>query len=385
MRWNKFRKILILLMAISMLFAGCKSVGNQKEQVASTAAQTVLTTSAGQKNSVKSEKTRKLVDEAGRTVEIPTEIRKAYATSQIGIIVLYTLNPDKLAGWGYALSDSDKHYIDKKYFSLPALGVWSGKNGTGNIEEIIRVHPDVIFSIGTINDSQKTLSDKIQEQTGIPVIMLDAPLEGLDKMYKSVGDIIGEENRAKELGEYCKKTVTDIKAIKAKIPENKRVKVYYAEGPKGLETDPEGSFHTEVLKLVNGINVAEVPKQAGFGRSSVSLEQLLKWNPEVIIVGYDKDAKTGFFNDIYNTSEWSSIKAVKDKKVYSIPSKPFDWFDRPPSVNRIIGVKWLANLLYPEYVKLDMAAEVKNFYEKFYFKKLTDPEVEELLKDAGGK
>ncbi|MDP4182796.1 MAG: ABC transporter substrate-binding protein [Bacillota bacterium] len=131
--------------------------------------------------------------------------------------------------------------------------------------------------------------------------------------------------------------------------------------------------------MVGGINVADVPMQKGFGRSSVSLEQLLKWNPEVIIVGYDKDAQAGFFNDIYKTPEWKNIKAVKEKKVYSIPNKPFDWFDRPPSVNRIIGVKWLANLLYPQYINLDITTEVKDFYEKFYHKKLTDQEAKALL------
>lgn len=381
MKRDIFGKIMILILAVSLLFVGCASVENQKQQAVSTSSQT----EAVRSGDANGEKNRKITDEAGRTVEIPILVNKAYATSQIGIIALYTLNPDKLAGWGYALTDSDKQYIDKKYFNLPALGVWSGKNGSGNIEEIVRVHPDVIFSIGTINDSQKALSDKIQEQTGIPVLMLDAPLDGLDKMYNSVGAIIGEESRAKQLGDYCRNTVKDIGALKAKIPVNKRVKVYYAEGPKGLETDPEGSFHTEVLKLANGINVADVPQQAGFGRSAVSLEQVLKWNPDVIIVGYDKDAKTGFFSDIYNTAEWKSVKAVKEKKVYSIPNKPFDWFDRPPSVNRIIGVKWLANLLYPEYAKLNIEEEVKSFYKTFYYKSLTDAEVSELLDGAGGK
>ncbi len=376
MKGNVFIRIVILLLTVSLLLAGCaKTVEKQSEQ-ASPAVE--------QKNDVKSEKTRKIVDMAGRTVEVPSEIKKVYATSQIGIIVLYTLNPDKLAGWGFALSDSDKQFIDQKYYGLPVLGVWSGKNGTGNIEEIIRVHPDVIFSIGTIDDSQKALSDKIEQQTGIPVVMLDGPLDKLDKMYESVGDIMGEKIRAKELGDYCAKTITGINTLKAKIPDEKQVKVYYAEGAKGLETDPKGSFHTEVLDFVRGINVADVPMQGGFGRSAVSLEQLLKWNPEVIIVGYDKDAKAGFFKEIYSTPGWMSIKAVKDKKVYSIPNKPFDWFDRPPSVNRIIGVKWLANLLYPEYIKLDIAAEVKDFYEKFYHKKLTDREVKELLTNAGG-
>jgi iron complex transport system substrate-binding protein len=358
-------RVLLFVLMAAVMITGCgNKVEKQEEQVPAAKVESI---------------TRKIVDMADRNVEIPKKINKVYTTSQIGIIALYSLNPDKLAGWGFALSDLDKSFVSEKYHGLPVLGVWSGKNGTGNIEEIIKVHPDVIFSIGTIDESQKTLSDKIQEQTGIPVVMLDAPLSKLDKMYEMLGDLLDEKERAKELGDYCANTIKDIGDLQNKIPNDKRVSVYYAEGPKGLETDPKGSFHTEVLDLVGGINVAEVPAQQGFGRSSVSLEQLLKWNPEVIIVGYDKDAKVGFFKDIYTSHEWENVKAVKDKKVYSIPNKPFDWFDRPPSVNRIIGVKWLANLLYPEYIKLDIIAEVKGFYEKFYHKKLTDKEAGMLL------
>ena len=33
--------------------------------------------------------------------------------------------------------------------------------------------------------------------------------------------------------------------------------------------------------------------------------------------------------------------------MYQVPNAPFDWFDRPPSVNRLIGTWWLASILYP--------------------------------------
>jgi len=378
MRTKVFSNITFVVMAAVLLLTGC---GGQSKENNATNVSAAQTTEA---NAQIQSKTRKIVDMAGRNVEIPTEVKKAYATSQIGIIVLYSINPDKLAGWGFELNSEDKKFISDKYYNLPVLGVWSGKNGTGNIEEIIKVHTDIIFSIGTIDDSQKTLSDKIQEQTGIPVVMVDGPLDKQDKVYDFLGDVMGEKERCKELGDYCLKTTTEIKAQIDKIPQDKRVGVYYAEGAKGLETDPKGSFHTEVLDFVGGINVAQVQAQAGYGRSAVSLEQLLKWNPDVIIVGNDKEAGTDFYKDVFLNNDWKDIKAIKNKKVYRIPAKPFDWFDRPPAVNRIIGVKWLAHVLYPEYVKVDLAAEVKAFYDKFYHRKLTDDEVKQLVEDSGG-
>ncbi len=377
---KRYLKIIAFLLIALIMLAGCgKTIEKQTEQSATTSVQQT----AEPEKDVQDKKTKKIVDMAGRTVEIPTEIKKAYSTSQIGIIILYTINPDKLAGWGFALLPEEKKYISDKYYNLPVLGTWSGKNGTGNIEEIIKVHPDVIFSIGTIDDFQKTLSDKIQEQTGIPVVMVDGPLDKQNEVYEFLGDIMEEQDRCKELSEYCSKTISDIKMQVEKVPKEKRLKVYYAEGQKGLETDPKGSFHTEVLDFVGGINVADVPMQKGYGRSQVSLEQLLKWNPDIIITGYDKETGGEFFKDVFDNSDWKSIKAVKDKRVYQIPAYPFDWFDRPPSVNRIIGVKWLAKLLYPEYIEVNMVAEVKDFYEKFYHKKLTDDEVKQLIQNTG--
>lgn len=373
---KRFSILLIAFLLIISSLTGCAV----KKESAVTAKTTTLSDSNVSKSSSTSEQT--ITDMAGRKLTIPSEVKKTFSTSQIGIIMLYTLCPDKLCGWGFNLAEEEKKYISSKYYSLPVLGTWSGQNGTGNIEQIIKVHPDVIFSMGTLTQSDIDASQKIQDKTGIPVIMVDGSLTKMDKAYDFMGNILNEKTKAKELGDYCNKTITDIKTQVEKIPANKRKKVYYAEGLKGLETDPKGSFHTEVLDFVGGINIADVQVKQGFGRAQVSMEQLLSWNPDVIIAGYDKDANGGGFNNILTDSSFKSIKAVSDKKVYQVPNMPYDWFDRPPSVNRILGVKWLANLLYPDYVKLDIKKEVINFYDKFYHHKLTDQEVNDLLKNA---
>jgi iron complex transport system substrate-binding protein len=326
---------------------------------------------------------RAVVDMAGRKVTVPAQISKVYSTSQIGIIAIYTLNPDALAGWNFALTEGEKKYIPVKYHHLPVLGCWSGRNNTANLEQIIRIHPDCLISMGTIDGSYIDSADRIQQQLKIPVILVDGALTKLDAAYRFLGALMDCRARARDLGAYCRRTVTAVTRAVAKIPPGKRGKVYYAEGLKGLETDPKGSMHTEVLELAGGINVAEVPILKGYGRSAVSWEQLLAWNPEVIIVGYDKEAiNGGLYQQIRSDSTWGKLKAVRTKRVYQIPSYPFDWFDRPPGVNRIIGVKWLANLLYPGYVKLDPEAAVQEFYQKFYRRRLTGAEVAELLRKA---
>ncbi|MDI6813045.1 MAG: ABC transporter substrate-binding protein [Desulfitobacteriaceae bacterium] len=210
--------------------------------------------------------TRTLKDMAGRSVTVPSTIKTAFATSPVGSIALYALAPDKMVGWNYDLKPTEKKYILPKYQSLPNLGGWQAKN-TGNIEEIIKVHPDILVDMGDISQTEISNADKIQAQLGIPVVLVEAPVTKMDKALEYLGELLGEKVKAQELADYCRSTVADVTAKAAQIPQDKRLKVYYAEGTKGLETEPDGSMHIETLQVVGGLNVAKVA-QAGRGGMS---------------------------------------------------------------------------------------------------------------------
>jgi len=113
----------------------------------------------------------------------------------------------------------------------------------------------------------------------------------------------------------------------------------------------------------------------------VSLEELLVWDPEVIIISSDADSKHQVYNAILSDSVWQQIQAVKNKKVYEIPYGPYDWLNRPPSIMRIIGIQWLANLLYPEVYNIDIKNEIKDFFLKFYSYELSIQEINKLIGD----
>jgi iron complex transport system substrate-binding protein len=323
---------------------------------------------------------RTIVDMAGREVTVPAEIDKVFCVSPVGTILVYTLDPDLLVGWNYELREGEKEYILPKYQSLPNLGGWYAK-ATCNTEELLNINPDVILSVGYLDTEQ---ADKIHQQTGLPVVMIDGDdLTRMDEAYEFAGKLLNMEERANELAAYCREAVKDVQSKAETITEDQRVRVYYAEGASGLETDPKGSRHTETLEIVGGVNVADVAMKGGMGMTPVSLEQILSWNPDVIL-SWNK-AQGGYYDKIMTDSKWESISAVQNQKVYAVPSGPFNWFDRPPSVNRMLGLKWLGNLLYPDVYNYDMGKETREFYKKFYHYDLSDQEVDSLLKDSGGK
>lgn len=104
------------------------------------------------------------------------------------------------------------------------------------------------------------------------------------------------------------------------------------------------------------------------------MEQLLLYDPEVILV----KEKT-FFDTVHTDVRWRNLKAVKTKRVYLIPYEPFNWFDRPPSFMRLLGIKWLLHLLHPDLYPIDMTAETRSFYKLFLGVDLTDAQAREVL------
>lgn len=319
-----------------------------------------------------------IVDMANRTVMVPKKVEKILSTGSVGTILIYSINPDKMVGWNYELREGEKQYINEKYHNLPNLG-GAGKEPL-NLEEVLKVDPDVLITMGKIDDTSISETDELQTKIDKPIIMLDSDIEKLDGSYELLGKIMGEEKKAKELGKYCRDTLEDIEKNSKKITEDMKVGIYYAEGPAGLQTEPSNSWHGEVIDMIGGRNVAKVEINEDTGKSEVSMEQLLKWDPEIII-SWD-DERGGYYSGILEDPAWKDIKAVKNGEVYEIPNRPFNWFDRPPSVNRVLGLRWIGNLLYPEIYDYNMREEVKEFYSKFYHYELTEEEIDDLLKNT---
>lgn len=321
-----------------------------------------------------------ITDMAGRKVKVPSTINKVFGANSVASITLYTLAPEKLIGWNYKFNDQEKEFLLYKYRNLPVYGIINGSSTSANLEVVVKAAPDICVFMGSINDATKKDADKLQSQLGIPAVMLDDALEKTSDTYKFLGVLLNKPEQANKLSSYSYHAINGVKY--RAIPESKRVSIYFGNGAKSLNTAPVGSTHAEVLALVKANNVVKVD-QFKAARIDVTLEQVIAWNPQVIIVNGEptqnftgSKAKDAILQD----KNWSSIQAVKNGRVYNIPKSPFAWVDRPLGPNRIIGLKWLGKTLYPEYyTTFDMIDEIKTFYRLFYHMDLTDAQVNKLL------
>jgi iron complex transport system substrate-binding protein len=185
-------------------------------------------------------------------------------------------------------------------------------------------------------------------------------LADYSKVFRFLGEIFQLPKRGAALADYAEKCITETSRITNAIAESKRVSVYYAEGRDGLATECHVSVHAELIPLSGGKNVHQCSDKSTFGMQKVSMEQILRYNPQVII-----SHEPLFFSMLPNAPKWKNIRAVKDHRVYQIPRVPFNWFDRPPSFMRLLGLKWLTHQLYPQAYPLDEIAETQHFYKLF--------------------
>lgn len=324
---------------------------------------------------------RTITDDAGRELQIPTpaELERVYFTSTLAQIFCFTLNPDLLGGSGFRFTPLELEYLPEGTEDLPYLGTLSG-DGEIDREQLLVEDVQIVFSISGIELTAANISDAedLQAQLNVPVVCLDGSFDNIANCYRKLGDIMGQAARGDELGAYCERIYREVRQAIDPVPESDRVSVYYAEGPEGLQTEPDVSQHALAFAVAGARNVAAVPENEGLGMSNVSLEQVLAWNPEVI-VAWDWDVRGGADEDIRRNKNWAPIKAVQDGRVYTMPNIPFAWLDRPPGVNRLIGIQWLANLLYPQAYDIDIIKAVQDFYSLFYWADVSEEEVRGFL------
>lgn len=370
---KKHRHLLALLLCFVMtvsLFAGYSETKAASEET---------TQSEEQTETQETGETREITDMAGRKVTVPAaeDIESVFSTGPVAAIFMYMVAPDKLLGWNYELNDVEKSIILEKYHNLPNFGMGDAIN----YEAVIAANPTIALNCGKINDAMVSDCDALSKSLGIPVIAVDNELNNSAEAFRFMGELLGVEDHAEELAEYSEKIFTDIASL-ADIPEDEKVSVYFGNGEDSLETAPRGSQHAQILDAVNVTNVADLELGDG-SRVQISAEQLLAWNPDVIVVnGEPKADKSGnsAAEDILSNPDYASLKAVQDNKVYGTPNAPFSWVDRPAGPNRLIGMRWLSAVVYPEYIKCDVNEEKREFFNLFYHVDLSDEQLENVLK-----
>lgn len=317
---------------------------------------------------------REITDMAGRKVKIPATITKVLTTSPPPATFVYMIAPEKLGGWFSSPAGQAKKFIPEKFQHIPVLS-W-GRNVT-NYEAYIAQHPDLVFELHETGFDLSRV-DLVQKKFGtIPVVCVDNArnAEGYAGTLRFMGEVLGVPDRGQALAGFYEDLLQEVQQKVSGIPDGKRARVYYAEKENGLATDPAGSCHSQLIDVCGGINVAQCKISSGRGMTQVTMESVLMWNPGTIIT-----TSPEFEQHAYGDGTWKKVVAVRDHRIHCAPGMPFNWFDRPPGVNRIPGIPWTAHVLYPDLFPENWAkTRVKTFFSLFYHYDLSEKELLSLI------
>jgi len=320
---------------------------------------------------------REITDMAGRKVSLPDKVERVFGSAPPLNVLLHAVAPETMIGLSFPVTEEAKPFFPPRLQGLPVVGGIFGMGQQMNAETVLGMKPDIALAWKSPFIDQGKIESAFAK-IGVPLVFIQLDtLSDWPAALRFTGQLLGHEKSTEAQARYIEQTLNKIAKVVATVPEAKRPRVYYAEGPDGLATDCHRSFHTEAIELAGGYNVYRCEPKDHMGMERVSLEQVLAFAPDVIVT-QEKAWAAGVRND----PRWQGIPAVKAGRIHVVPRWPHNWVDRPPSMMRVLGVQWLASLFYPKAYRLDLRRETHEFYQLFLGVSLTDAQLDSLLKPA---
>lgn len=318
--------------------------------------------------------TRVFTDSVGREVTIPTNLSKIAISGPMAQIVVFAIAPEMMVGVADGWPEEAKGLISDEYYNLPLLGQLYGGKGELNLETLLQSGAEIVIDVGEQKDGMADDLNALQEQTGIPFIHIDCYTGSMGDTYRTLGALLGKETEGNALDEYCDKVYTRTNEIANSV---EKVNLLYCLGDMGENVIAKGSYHAEVIDLLsNNLAVVESPSSKGSG-NEVDMEQILTWNPDVILF-----APGSVYATVGEDFAWQGVNAIKNGNYYEVPIGPYNWMGFPPSVQRLLGMMWVAKILYPEAADYDLYTETAEYFEMFYHCQLTEKQYNALVANS---
>jgi iron complex transport system substrate-binding protein len=318
---------------------------------------------------------REVTDMVGRKVNVPDKIERVFGSAPPLNVLLHAVAPETMVGLSFPVTDQAKPFFPARLQGLPVAGGIFGMGQQMNAETVLSLKPDIALAWKSPFIDQAKIEGDFAK-TGVPMVFIQ-----LDKLadwpaaLRFTGKLLGHEKTAETQAVYVEQALAKLGKFVASVPEAKRPRVYYAEGPDGLATDCNTSFHTEAIELAGGYNVYRCQPKDHMGMERISLEQVIAFNPEIIVTH-----ERNFAAIVGNEPRWQGIKAVKEGRIHLIPKWPHNWVDRPPSVMRVLGAQWLASVFYPKAYAFDVQRQTREFYQLFLGVMPTDSQIDSLFR-----
>jgi len=252
------------------------------------------------------------------------------------------------------------------------MGAADPSNFTPNVESILALRPDAVFQWA---NSAGGDSIAVLDRTGLPVLGMRVGSQEENAGFITLtGQVAGNEARAADLIRRQDEVRRRIEGVMSNARDLQRPRViYFNRAAQTLRVSGSKSHNDFYIRLAGGQNAAAEIQTI----STVTIEQVLTWNPQVILLG---NFDTAVPSDIYGDPRWQGVDAVKNRRVYKMPLGGYRW--DPPSQESALTWIWLTGLLHPELEHENLRSAMRDWFGFLYKHELTDDEIDAILMAA---
>ena len=310
--------------------------------------------------------TREVTDDSGKQVLLPARVDRIadawYAhhsllmTLGAGGEIVATVNHPESQPWMFHIQPSLNQ----------ALSV---KGTTFNAESLLAMRVDVVFVSAGNRDAVAL------RQAGLPVVeMKFTDFDSMKHSLRTTAQVLGTPQAAKRAEDYIHYLDDHLQTIASKtesLTVQQRPRVLHIQSLNPLKVDGSDTLIDQWIRAAGGRNAADGLKG---NMQSVSAEQLLAWQPDVIILA----ASAGDISTSAYASQFALLDAVKRGRVWRNPAGVFPW-DRY-GTETALQIQWAAQKLHPAlFPDLNMVQATRDFYRRFFDYPLTPEEAQKIL------
>jgi iron complex transport system substrate-binding protein len=326
---------------------------------------------------------RTVVDHDGNVVELPERMdRIAFASiwPLPSVYCLFEGSSEKLVGMGdFSMNAARSSMLAVVMPDIVKASTSYLKGGNLNIEELMNLKPDIVFyNADNPVDDKETFA-----KAGIPAVAFSPTHKGsdtiatLESWVTLLGEVLQQDGRASGIVNYGREVYDEITSKIAKAPDVKRPRalILFEYDDNVIVTAGHDAFGQYWLESTGALNVAQDLNDYPV----INMEQIYEWDPEIIfITNFSPRLPEDLLDNAIPGHDWKNVTAVRNGRVFKFPLGMYRWY--PPASDTPLVLKWLATKNQPELFKdIDMNAEVRDYYKRFYGVGLTDENLYQIF------
>lgn len=373
------RRSFIMLSAAalgSLALAGCSNSQNSADEAENS--------SSENDNASSGEDTVTVTDFEGNEVTVTADAR------HIGALLGNSTGPLVFLGGGPRISLSFSSYYEPwRDVIIPdydSYGIQTIENARDpNIEDLVNSQIDVVFYWGGLEEQVRKMND-----VGIPVIVsnpsvtdfetVDDWLSLMEQEIMLYADVLGPDavEKANEWLDWTRSNISDVTSRTADLPEDQIKRAYYLRNQEdGLQCFAGSSYPKIAVKAAGGVLVEGDVDTQGSGFTTVTMEDVIGWDPEYVFMGWLNST------DVLTSNEqWAPVSAVKNGNVYLSPCSMGSGWEY--AQENALDVMYMAKIMHPDlFEDLDIVAKIQEYYQKFWGVDLTDEQAQYMIDRKG--